>query len=184
MCVAAAQDMQNLIAENARLVSELNAFRAQLGNVGMPPLELSPITKPMTQLMNVKNEVSGEFPAGFGDNWAYTNRETPRTGSDSSVDDEEARRSLDGSIVAPARLFHAPLSVQEELPMPYIDFSDPTPGFTLQGPSPLDFMSFSDNQAESFDNFFPQQSAPLSSISLDSYRPPDMLGHIENFVYS
>lgn len=71
--------MQDLLADNSRLVAEVNALRAQAGCAGMAPCIPRPVTEPMTQLMSVKDEVYGRFPAGFGDNWAYQN--TP-TGSD------------------------------------------------------------------------------------------------------
>ncbi|KAL2810620.1 hypothetical protein BJX63DRAFT_401684 [Aspergillus granulosus] len=75
MCVAAASDMQNLLAENSRLVAEVNGLRAQLGGCGGIASPQLPVTRPvsdaMTHLMSVKDEVYGEFPAGFGDNWAH-----------------------------------------------------------------------------------------------------------------
>ncbi|KIW06101.1 hypothetical protein, variant [Verruconis gallopava] len=75
MCIAAAQGVQDLLAENDRLVSEVNALRAQLGETILPPREPMPATEAMIELMAVKDEVYGEFPAGFGDNWAYSPQE-------------------------------------------------------------------------------------------------------------
>ncbi|BCS23737.1 basic helix-loop-helix domain-containing protein [Aspergillus puulaauensis] len=79
MCIAAGRDMQDLLAENNRLVAEVTALRAQAGFTGIAPCAPRPITEPMTELMSVKDEVYGRFPAGFGDNWAY---QSPPTGSD------------------------------------------------------------------------------------------------------
>lgn len=79
MCIAAGRDMQDLLADNSRLVAEVNALRAQAGCAGIAPCAPRPVTEPMTQLMSVKDEVYGKFPAGFGDNWAY---QSPPTGSD------------------------------------------------------------------------------------------------------
>lgn len=75
MCLSAAEDMRDLVAENHRLIAELNELRFLAGERNAPPLEPKPISEAMIQLMNVPNEVCGTFPAGFGDNWAYESRE-------------------------------------------------------------------------------------------------------------
>ncbi|KAM0229479.1 hypothetical protein ACHAP5_011649 [Fusarium lateritium] len=69
LCLDAAQDMQDVLAENNRLVAEVNAWRAQFGEQGVPPAQLKPMTGAMSQLAEVKNHVFGIFNAGFGDNW-------------------------------------------------------------------------------------------------------------------
>ncbi|KAJ5371358.1 uncharacterized protein N7496_007450 [Penicillium cataractarum] len=76
MCLSAAEDMRDLVAENHRLVAELNELRFLAGERNTPPLEPKPISEAMVQLMNVPNEVCGTFPAGFGDNWAYGSHDT------------------------------------------------------------------------------------------------------------
>lgn len=68
MCVAAGRDMQDLIAENRRLVSEISALRTQVGAASTSSVEPKPITPAMARLMGVENEVLGTFPAGFEDN--------------------------------------------------------------------------------------------------------------------
>lgn len=68
MCVAAGQDMHELIAENRRLISEISALRTQVGATSMHPVEPKPITSAMARLMAVENEMLGTFPAGFEDN--------------------------------------------------------------------------------------------------------------------
>lgn len=71
MCLSAAEDMRDLIAENHRLIAELNELRVLAGERNPLQLEPKPLTDAMIQLMNVPNEVCGTFPAGYGDNWAY-----------------------------------------------------------------------------------------------------------------
>lgn len=74
MCIAAARDMQELLAENAQLVSEVNALRSQMGvGIGVQPKQ---VTAAMAQLLSVEHETLGTFPAGFGDNHAYQPGET------------------------------------------------------------------------------------------------------------
>ncbi|KAM0425372.1 hypothetical protein ACHAPT_009429 [Fusarium lateritium] len=70
MCIAAARDMQELIAENRQLVSEVNALRKEVGGPAAPPVHASCVTEAMEQLAGVEHQVLGTFPAGFGDNWA------------------------------------------------------------------------------------------------------------------
>ena len=70
MCIAAAQDMHELLAENRRLASELNVLCPQPWELGVQLSNERPLTEAMVQLMNVQNEVYGKFPAGFGNNWA------------------------------------------------------------------------------------------------------------------
>ncbi|KAG6361192.1 hypothetical protein INS49_009416 [Diaporthe citri] len=67
MCVAAGRDMQDLLAENRRLVSELRALRTQIRATSSSPVEPKPVTPAMARLMGVENEVLGTFPAGFED---------------------------------------------------------------------------------------------------------------------
>lgn len=99
MCISAARDMQDLMADNNRLVAEVNALRAQVGCAGIAPCDPRPITEPMAQLMAVKDEVYGKFPAGFGDNWAYQN---PSTGSDENTfDDPGMGLPLDDFLALP-----------------------------------------------------------------------------------
>lgn len=71
MCLSAAEDMRDLVAENHRLITELNELRFLTGERNTtPPVEPKPLSEAMIELMNVPNEVCGTFPAGFGDNWA------------------------------------------------------------------------------------------------------------------
>ncbi|KAH0421720.1 hypothetical protein CcaCcLH18_13255 [Colletotrichum camelliae] len=78
MCLDAAEDMQDLIAENRRLAVEINAMRAQ---TGQPLVKPRPVSEAMTQLMSVKDEVYGVFNNGFGDNWAAEADENQRSRS-------------------------------------------------------------------------------------------------------
>lgn len=68
MCIAAGRDMQELLEENRRLVSEITALRAQVGATSPFLIEPKPVTEAMSRLIGVQNEVLGTFPAGFYDN--------------------------------------------------------------------------------------------------------------------
>lgn len=85
MCVAAARDMQNLLAENRRLVSEISALRTQVGATSTYPVEPKPITPAMARLMGVGNEMLGTFPAGFEDNGTAGSTERFDNGNEAVV---------------------------------------------------------------------------------------------------
>lgn len=68
MCIAAGRDMQDLVEENRRLVSEITALRAQVGATSPFLVEPKPVTAAMARMMGVENEVLGTFPARFYDN--------------------------------------------------------------------------------------------------------------------
>ena len=106
MCIAAAQDMQELLAENSRLASELNALCSQPGESGIPLSKARPLTEAMVQLMNVPNEVYGKFPAGFGDNGACDSITFQPNSDRTSGEDEEARLSLRGSFSTAEQPYH------------------------------------------------------------------------------
>lgn len=69
MCIAAANDVQDLLAENQRLVSEVNTLRQGTYGSIIASETPKPVTKPMMTLMSVKDEVFGNFSVGFGDSW-------------------------------------------------------------------------------------------------------------------
>lgn len=70
MCMAAGRDMQDLVAENNRLVSEINALRTQVGASSTLPVEPKPITAAMARLMEVENKAPETVPTGFENNRA------------------------------------------------------------------------------------------------------------------
>lgn len=87
MCLSAAEDMRDLVAQNHRLIAELNELRFLAGEQSTTPLESKPVSEAMAQLMNVPNEVCGTFPAGFGDNWAHGSHDIhPAQSDDSFID--------------------------------------------------------------------------------------------------
>jgi hypothetical protein len=69
LCVAAAADVRALLRENGRLAAELNAARRRHPRPDAP-VDPLPVTDALAQLMDIEAEAAGEFPAGFGDNWA------------------------------------------------------------------------------------------------------------------
>ncbi|KAL4731572.1 hypothetical protein ACLX1H_000545 [Fusarium chlamydosporum] len=69
ICLAADRDVQDLLAENHRLVAEVNAMRVQLGGPAASIVQAKPATEAMTRLADTKNHVFGSFTEGFGDKW-------------------------------------------------------------------------------------------------------------------
>ena len=70
LCIAAARDVRKLLAENARLASELSALRTRDGESDIPPIGSMHITEAMAGLMGIESEDMGKFPDGFGETWA------------------------------------------------------------------------------------------------------------------
>lgn len=94
LCISASRDMQELLMENSRLASELNAMRAQIGVPAIAPVEPKPATGAMLQLMDIENEEAGEFPEGFGQSWA--GRSSPPS-KDKGAQSESETRSAPAS---------------------------------------------------------------------------------------
>jgi hypothetical protein len=116
MCIAAAQDIQGVLAQNDRLVFEVNALRAQLGGTVLTVSEPMLATQAMMDLMAVKNEVYGEFPAGFGDNWACNQQEPQYSTGDPILDeDEEMRQPPSDFLSTTDPLYHEQISAHNEL---------------------------------------------------------------------
>jgi hypothetical protein len=68
MCLAAASEIQAILAENLELVAEVNSWREQYSAVGMTTRHVKPINDAVLELLKVDQEVLGTFPGGFGDN--------------------------------------------------------------------------------------------------------------------
>jgi len=66
MCLAAASEVQSLLAENLELIAEVNRWREQFSN--MSPCRPKPLGDGVAALLKVDQEVFGTFPGGFGDN--------------------------------------------------------------------------------------------------------------------
>ncbi|KAJ0330942.1 hypothetical protein COL922a_012234 [Colletotrichum nupharicola] len=125
MCLDAAEDMQDLIAENRRLAAEINALRAQ---TGQPLVEPKPVSEAMTQLMSVKDEVYGVFNNGFGDNWAAETDENQRSRSGTADQDLQL-----GLFPPGEQTYLAQLSPPDELTLGNdVPFTMPPPPFTAQ----------------------------------------------------
>ncbi|EQB54856.1 hypothetical protein CGLO_05265 [Colletotrichum gloeosporioides Cg-14] len=125
MCLDAAEDMQDLIAENRRFAAEINAMRAQ---TGLPLVEPRPVSEAMTQLMSVKDEVYGVFNNGFGDNWAAEADENQRSRSGTADHDLQL-----GLFPPGEQTYLAQLSPPDELTLGNeIPFTMPPPPFSAQ----------------------------------------------------
>lgn len=158
LCVDAARDMQDVISENRRLASELNALRSQVG-AGPPLAEPRPVTEAMARLMGVKDEVYGVFNNGFGDNWAAEAEGTQR--SRSGTADHDVRLAVDGFFPAAGQqhTYLAQLSPPAE-PNPLggdMPFAIPDAIPSSQQAVSWGFMTPADGQA---------QPSPLASLDL------------------
>ncbi|KAJ5159531.1 uncharacterized protein N7482_006535 [Penicillium canariense] len=92
MCLAAAEDVRDLVAENHRLIAQLNELRFLAGKPSTLASQPKPLTEGILQLMDVPNQVCGQFPAGFGDNWACETHEAkaqPTRSTTSAIEDAE-----------------------------------------------------------------------------------------------
>jgi hypothetical protein len=68
MCLAAASEIQSILAENLELVAEVNRWREQCSGVGMAARHVKPVNDAVVTLLKVDQEAFGTFPGGFGDN--------------------------------------------------------------------------------------------------------------------
>lgn len=101
--------MQYLLAENKRLNAEVCVLRRQQGKLANPPVVASHVTETMAQLLDVENEVSSEFPPGFGDNWAGR----PRSRSSSSKTDQPRDHDPMPSSSQPDESNHQPTQFRD-----------------------------------------------------------------------
>ncbi|KAM0559922.1 hypothetical protein ACHAPJ_003872 [Fusarium lateritium] len=100
ICLAAAQDMQDLLVENRQLILEVNALRTQVMGPAALPVQAKPMTEAMGQLAETKNHVFGTFPAGFGDNSPDDVTTTP---PETSREPYEVTPPIDHSYIAPSQ---------------------------------------------------------------------------------
>jgi hypothetical protein len=178
MCVAAAQDMQGLLAENDRLVAEVNVLRGQLGGTIMPPSEPMLVTEAMIELMSVKDEVYGEFPAGFGDNWACNSQDPQSGASDPTLaEDDDTRLSPEDfpSTLDPS--YHAHTSAHNGPNPIYYELSRTTHTLEQHDLQPWDLVPPMDEQTvphiSSLIDQFTSTHAPL-----EEYIPTDLPGSL------
>ncbi|KAH9214805.1 hypothetical protein DL95DRAFT_146506 [Leptodontidium sp. 2 PMI_412] len=67
MCLAAANEIQTILAENLELIAEVNRWREQFhGEKGT--CQPRPLGEAVVSLMKLDQDVFGTFPGGFGDN--------------------------------------------------------------------------------------------------------------------
>lgn len=67
MCLAAAEEIQELLAERDELLDEINRWRVASG-APITPREARPVGENLWKLLDVRNETFGTFPNGFGEN--------------------------------------------------------------------------------------------------------------------
>jgi hypothetical protein len=82
MCLAAASEIQAVLAENIELIAEVNSWREQYGS-GMGSRQVKPVGDAVLAMLKVDQEVFGTFPGGFSDNG---------TGDDHDGDDHGTER--------------------------------------------------------------------------------------------
>lgn len=110
MCIAAANDLQNLLAENNRLVLEINAFRSQVGGATLKPML---VTEAMAQLIDVKDSACNNSPREFSEYWIH---DSPESGIDSGsgplVSDRTTEPQAMDQYSTTVNLQHPQVSVQ------------------------------------------------------------------------
>ncbi|OBS24616.1 hypothetical protein FPOA_05156 [Fusarium poae] len=112
LCLAADRDMQELLAENSRLISEVNCLRAQVGGPATSVVQPKPPTEAMKQLAETKNHVFGTFSAGFGDKWVEkVSQAHTETATRSKVYDVPVR-DLDRTSVQQTASIISPTNIQ------------------------------------------------------------------------
>lgn len=130
LCRTAAQDLQNLLAENSRLIFELNAMRTRIGGPEAALYVPKPISVTPDQLSEFNQEIIEENPAGvreydpsreFHDNLLGSNHWTP----------PEDRVSQMADDISPAFEQSEYLRdlAQETLNYPYDELPDPLSSF-------------------------------------------------------
>ncbi|KUJ17642.1 uncharacterized protein LY89DRAFT_58595 [Mollisia scopiformis] len=68
MCLAAANEIQSMLAENMELVAEVNSWRKAYDVAGTGSQQVTPVGDAVRALLEFDRQVYGTFPAGFGDN--------------------------------------------------------------------------------------------------------------------
>ncbi|KAG4435589.1 hypothetical protein IFR05_008935 [Cadophora sp. M221] len=68
MCLAAAIEIQNILAENLELIAEVNRWRGQFPGIEKSTCQPRPLGEAVVSLMKLDQDVFGTFPGGFGDN--------------------------------------------------------------------------------------------------------------------
>ncbi|KAL4910538.1 hypothetical protein BDW74DRAFT_172009 [Aspergillus multicolor] len=162
MCLTAGRDMEELLAENNRFVAEVNSLRSRVYGPGAPMAAPRPVANAMAQLMSVKDEIYGEFPAGFGDNWAHNAQKSGHANSAFEYPSDGAGALLDGHNTTTNPFFDAyawPSTLQDAQTITYAGFP-PTP--------PSDQMEVT--VPESASNLTRSTNPPLAFI-LDTVAP-------------
>lgn len=111
ICIAAANDLQTLLAEHNRLVLEVNTLRSQIGGAILEPMLA---TEAMAQLMDIKDSACDGSPHEISEYWAY---DSPKSGKDSSggapMNHRTTKLRAINSHPATTDLDHPQLSLQE-----------------------------------------------------------------------
>lgn len=156
LCLAADRDMQDLLAENRRLVAQINAIRVQVNGPGVVPMEAKPVTETMKQLAETKNQVFGTFAAGFGDKWV----EKASQSQSQSQTQTAAVHNIPPTAIRPAPIEQASFTTSSTGLTPEIDpvvpptLSNRDSGLALDaGFGPMDEMSLPEDAYISGDTF-------------------------------
>lgn len=183
ICIAAAHDMDHLLAENKRLISEVVSLRLQLGLPGQPAPEPMPVTEAMTYLANVQDEIYGSFPGGLENNWAGDGRESQTGRSDRSTVEEEGRLSSDAFLPLSEPSYHPQAYTQNEQNALCVQPLDSLP---VPDWGPQDRWNF----VSSFDASTMPQYASNPDLfvpateSLENFLPADMPNYSSGFLES
>lgn len=132
MCVAAGRDMQDLLAENRRLVSEISALRTQFGATSTFLAEPKPVTSAMATLMGVENEVLGTFPAGFEDNKTAESVEHLHDGNESVIAERDSSLLMGDFVPSLGQASFTSMTQQNESNTPWAAPPESIPTSWLQ----------------------------------------------------
>ncbi|KAK0100210.1 hypothetical protein ONS95_008549 [Cadophora gregata] len=124
MFLAAASEVQTLIAENLELIAEVNRWRGQFSD--RSPCQPKPLGDGVLALLKVDQEVFGTFPAGFGDNSTGDGDDEEHRGQNHDLQQTEGiRHSISDSLPRP----EVPMVLPQNI-VPITSPSDPTLLFT------------------------------------------------------
>ncbi|KAE8446526.1 hypothetical protein EG329_011858 [Mollisiaceae sp. DMI_Dod_QoI] len=104
MCLAAASEIQAILAENIELTAEVNSWREQYGVAGMAPRQVRPVSDAILALLKVDQQVLGTFPAGFGDNGTGEERDDQGVENGITLEMEEQRDTIQSEFPPQAEM--------------------------------------------------------------------------------
>jgi hypothetical protein len=118
MCLAAASEVQAILAENIQLIVEVNSWREQYGS-GMGSRQVKPVGDAVLAMLKVDQEVFGTFPGGFGDNGTGDDHDGDGHGAEIPQMEErrDSPRSFSFPQAAPSTSTNMGFNLPEQIPI-------------------------------------------------------------------